>query len=102
MSVNFNNFYGKISNSGHDEYGRIRGGKAGDQTKKEWEIKSWYSRPWTCVLRYPKQKARELIAELSIEAALNDNVGYDQGQRGTYWTELVKANYRPSKIKTKC
>jgi GH25 family lysozyme M1 (1,4-beta-N-acetylmuramidase) len=79
VSVDFNNYYNKVSNSGGDERWGIRGGAAGDQTGHEWEIKAWYSYPWNCVLRYPDAKVRELIAELSIEAANNNNIGYDQG-----------------------
>ena len=102
MAVNFNNFYNKISNSGSDERGQYSGGTAGDQTGNEWNIRDWYSRPWTCVLRYPNQKARELIAELAIEAASNNKIGYDQNGRYTYWQELSKVGYRPSKITNAC
>lgn len=102
MAVNFNNFYNKISNSGSDERGQYSGGTAGDQTGNEWNIRDWYSRPWTCVLRYPNQTARELIAELAIEAASNDKIGYDQNGRYTYWQELAKVGYRPSKITNAC
>ena len=45
-----------ISNSGSDENGAYRGGQAGDQTGTEWRMRSWYNRPWSCVLRYPDQK----------------------------------------------
>ena len=45
-----------ISNSGSDENGAYSGGQAGDQTGKEWRMRDWYNRPWTCVLRYPDQK----------------------------------------------
>lgn len=102
MSVNFKNFYNKISNSGSDERGAYSGGQAGDQTGNEWNIRDWYSRPWTCVLRYPNQKARELIAELAIEAATNNKIGYDQNERYTYWQQLQSVGYRPSKITTAC
>lgn len=102
VSVNFNNYYGKISNSGGDENGGIHGGAAGDQTGNEWCIRSWYNRPWTCVLRHPNKEVRELLAELGIEAANNNKIGYDQYQRDTYWTQLQKAGYRPSKITTAC
>lgn len=102
MSVNFKSYYNKISNSGHDEYNKYHGGKAGDQTGGEWAIINWYSRPWTCVLRHPDKAVRQLLAELHIEAAKNNNIGYDQYQRNTYWTQLVKAKYRPANIKTKC
>lgn len=91
-----------ISNSGHDENGRYSGGRTGDQTGKEWAIRSWYNRPWKCVLRHPDGNVREKIASLSEKAAKNNNIGYDQGQRLTYWDELVKAKYNPSAIKTKC
>ena len=102
MSVDFTKYFNKISNSGGDQYGDITGGKAGDQTGNEWNIRNWYSRAWKCVLRHPEKQVRELIAELSIEAAGNDKIGYDQDQRDTYWTQLKKAGYRPSKITTVC
>lgn len=91
-----------ISNSGHDENGKYSGGRAGDQTGKEWAITGWYNRPWKCVIRHPDAKVREKIASLSEKAAKNDNIGYDQGQRVSYWDELVKAKYNPAAIKTKC
>lgn len=91
-----------ISNSGSDERGKLSGGKAGDQTKKEWVLKNWYNRPWNYVLRYPDEKVRLKIAELGIKAALNNKVGYDQNQRNTYWTQLKNNNYDPSKITTAC
>ena len=90
-----------ISNSGHDEHGNYHGGKAGDQGG-EWIIQKWYSRPWNCVLRYPNEAVRKKIAELGRKAAENNHIGYDQYQRLTYWTQLQKANYDPSKIKTDC
>jgi hypothetical protein len=53
-----------ISNSGSDENGAYSGGQAGDQTGKEWRMRDWYNRPWTCVLRYPDQKVALKIAQL--------------------------------------
>lgn len=90
-----------IANSGGDERGKTTGGKAGDQ-KSEWVLKKWYNRPWNHILRYPDIKVGILIAQLSIQAALNQNIGYDQNQRTTYWTQLKKVGYIPSKIKTPC
>lgn len=91
-----------ISNSGGDEKGGTKGGKAGDQTGKEWQLRAWYKRPWSVVLRYPDQAVALKIAELGIAAALNDKIGYDQSQRTTYWSQLKKAGYDPSKITTAC
>lgn len=92
-----------ISNSGGDERGKISGGKAGDQTGREWQLRSWYNRPWNCVLRYEKDsRVGQKLAELGIKAALNDKIGYDQTQRMTYHTQLVNAGYDPSKITVAC
>lgn len=107
MAIDFNKYIFStgthyISNSGSDENKKYTGGTAGDQTGHEWELKSWYNRPWTVVLRYPDQKVALTIAELSIAAALNNKIGYDQNQRTTYWTQLQKANYNPSAITVAC
>lgn len=91
-----------ISNSGSDENKQYKGGKAGDQTGHEWELKAFYNRPWTVVLRYPDQAVALQIAKLGIAAALNNNIGYDQNQRTTYWTQLKAVGYDPSKITTPC
>lgn len=92
----------KISNSGSDENGNYKGGAAGDNTGREWYIRDWYNRPWNCVLRHPDPEVRACLADLAMKAANNNRIGYDQYQRQTYWTELQKANYDPSKITVAC
>lgn len=92
-----------IANSGHDENGNYHGGKAGDQTGHEWEIRSWYNRPWDCVLKPPTEAIGRDMALLAKHAANNDNIGYDQYERTTFYTQLMKAaNYDPANIKVKC
>lgn len=91
-----------ISNCGHDENGKYHSGKAGDQTGGEWTVRTWYSRPWTAVLRHPDKEVREKIAEYARSAADNNNIGYDQWERMTFWTQLQKFDYDPRKITTKC
>lgn len=91
-----------ISNSGNDENGKYMNGQAGDQTGKEWQLKPYYNRPWTVVLRYPDQAVALEIAKLAIAAALNNKIGYDQNQRTTYWTQLQAVGYDPSKITVAC
>lgn len=92
----------KISNSGSDEHGNYKGGAAGDNTGKEWYIRDWYNRPWNCVLRHPDTEVRACLADLATKAANNNRIGYDQYQRQTYWNELQKVNYDPSKITVAC
>lgn len=92
----------KISNSGSDEHGNYKGGAAGDNTGKEWYIRDWYNRPWNCVLRHPDPEVRACLADLATKAANNNRIGYDQYQRETYWRELQKVNYDPSKITVAC
>jgi len=91
-----------ISNCGHDENGRYHGGVAGDQTGTEWQIRSWYNRPWNCVLRHPDANVRAAICKLAKDAANNNHIGYDQYQRTTFWTQLQAAGYDASKIKVNC
>ena len=79
-----------ISNSGSDENKQYHGGAAGDQTGKEWGLRSWYPRPWTCVIRWPDITVGTLLAQLAIDAALNDKIGYDQYQRNTLYKEAEK------------
>lgn len=91
-----------ISNSGSDERGRISGGRPGDQTGSEWNIRAWYNRPWNCVLRHPNTAVRDKIAELAEKAARNNNIGYNQSNRYSYWSQLQRVSYDPSRIKTAC
>lgn len=91
-----------ISNSGHDENGKYSGGRAGDQTGGEWAIQKWYNRPWSVVLRHTRETVRNLVADLAEEAAKNDLIGYDQGQRYTFWENLKAAGFHPAKIQTAC
>lgn len=98
----FSAYAGMISNSGHDERGRYSGGAAGDQTGTEWQIRAWYSRPWDCVIRFNDRQVAAMMATLSIYAAQNSRIGYDQGQRTTYWQALEAANYDPRRISRDC
>ena len=91
-----------ISNCGHDENNRYRGGKAGDQTGTEWKVINWYNRPWKCVLRHPDAKVRKMIASMAKAAAVNNKIGYDQSERYTFWEHLKASNYDPAQITIAC
>lgn len=95
-----------LANCGHDEHGACySGGKAGDQTGTEFEIRTYYVYPnggWTHVFRHPNTAVREEIAKLAERAAKNDKVGYDQSERWTFWDQLKVSNYDPAKITVNC
>ena len=91
-----------ISNCGHDEKGKYSGGAAGDQTGTEYQVRSWYNRPWLCVLRHPDAKVRQTLATTAKNAAENNYIGYDQSQRITYYVELKAVKWKPENIKKKC
>lgn len=91
-----------VSNCGGDENGGISGGQAGDQTGGEYAVKPWYNYGIEYVLRYKDSNAAMTIAQLAVSGANNDMVGYDQGERHTYWEQLERVNYNPSAISTPC
>lgn len=48
-----------ISNCGHDERGKYSGGKAGDQTRTEWQVINWYNRPPIPKRPYRRRKSEQ-------------------------------------------
>lgn len=92
----------RMSNCGQDENGGYSGGHAGDQSGKEWYLRSWYSYPWNYILRWKDESLGSLFADLAIEAANNDLIGYDQNERGTFWTHLKASGYHPKNITVAC
>lgn len=91
-----------ISNCGSDERGKYSGGQAGDQTRREWYVRSWWNAGWNVVLRHPDAKTRNLIADMARKAAENNLIGYDQSQRLTFWEHLKASNYDPAQITIAC
>ena len=103
-----------ISTSNSDENRKAKGGKAGDSTKLEWNMTTSFGsinvtesstkkNVTINVYRYNSNaNVGKKLAYLSIEAALNNNIGYDQGQRTTYKEQLELANWDPKKITTEC
>lgn len=90
-----------ISNCGSDENKKYSGGKAGDQTGKEWYIRSWYNHNWKCVIRFPAD-VREQLALNAEKAAKNNLIGYDQNERLTYYNHLKASDWDASKITVAC
>lgn len=67
--------------------------KAGDQTGKEVCIRSWYSKPWDIMLRYPDKTISEKAATAAVKLANSNLVGYDQSERNTLYKALKAVNF---------
>lgn len=92
----------KIGHASIDENNKAKGGSAGDQTTKEVCTRTWYNKPWTCVIRPDDSAKAEKIAKAMEQACANDKIGYDQGQRTTLYTQAKAVNWDISKITTAC
>lgn len=91
-----------IAHASLGENNKTTGGNAGDQSKKEVCTRSWYNKPWGCVIRFKDAEKREKIAQCMENAARNDNIGYDQNQRNTLLNLARKFNYDAGKVTTPC
>ena len=91
-----------IAHASIDERGTAKGGQSGDQTGREVCIRTWYNKPWGCVIRFNDQLMADRVASCMEAAAVNDNIGYDQNQRNTLLREARKYNYDVSRVKVPC
>ena len=95
-----------IGHASKDENGAYKNGQAGDQTKQEVYIRTWYNRPWNVILRAKDSIVREKIAKAMELACKNDKIGYDQNQRNTLWNNVKTKGFDPSKttesVETDC
>lgn len=67
--------------------------KAGDQTGKEVCIRSWYSKPWNIMLRYPDKTIAKKATAVAVKLANSNLVGYDQSERNTLYKALKRFNF---------
>lgn len=92
----------KIGHASLSENGSVKNGKAGDQTGREVCIRSWYAKNWDCVLRPNTKTLADKSASACEKGCANSNIGYDQNQRNTLYTQAKKVKFDLSKIKTLC
>ena len=92
-----------IGSARTDENGRLKGGKAGDQTGREVATETWYlaSKGWR-VFRAKSATVAEKIAQDMQYACDNSNIGYDQSQNQTLWNIACSIGFDCSKVKTPC
>ena len=86
-----------IGHACKNENGTYKDGHAGDQTKVEVYIRTWYNRPWNVILRAKDNLVREKIATAMELACKNDKIGYSQVTRNSLWNNVKTANFDPSK-----
>lgn len=91
-----------IAHASLDENKSIKNGVAGDQTGKEVCIRTWYNKPWGCVIRFKDLCMAEKVAKCMEMAANNEHIGYDQNQRNTLLVKARKFNYDVSRIVEDC
>ena len=85
-----------------DEKGKAHGGKAGNQSGKELKVGNWYSFGQTTVYRFKDRKKAKKYADWIKKACNNKNIGYDQYQRTTLYTQLKKVDFDLTKVKIPC
>lgn len=92
----------KIGSARIGENGRITGGRPGDQTGKEVSTQNWYrhSKGWR-VLRCNIPEARAYIAQAMKNACANSDIGYNQNERNTLYSNVKSANFDTSKTTKK-
>lgn len=93
----------KIGSARIDENKNAKGGKAGDQTGKEVSFQNWYkhSKGWR-VFRAKNISIANLIADDMEYACLNNDIGYDQNQRGTLYSVSKPYGFNCKKVNKKC
>ena len=91
-----------ICHASIDENGRAKGGVAGDQKGNEVCVRTWYNKPWNCVIRFRDAVMREKLAKCMENAATNNHIGYDQNQRNTLLNKARKFNYDVSRVTDDC
>lgn len=84
----------KIGHASIDEYGKVSGGKVGDQTGKEICIREWYPHnpQWNVYLVCTDQAIAKKAAEINKQICNDPNYGYDQLQRLTGYNAILKNN----------
>lgn len=92
-----------IGSASIDENGNAHGGKAGNQSGKEIRKQKWYkhTKGWR-VFRPINPNDAKLIADDMRFAIANKNVGYDQYQRNTLYTQAEKYGFNISEVTTPC
>lgn len=91
-----------IGHASSDERGKYNGGQAGDQNGKEVYVREWYNRPWNKVVRPKSAYVAAGMVRAMRDACYNNNIGYDQSQRTTLYTQAKSVGWDLSKVAVPC
>lgn len=67
--------HGQLAQASIDERGRASGGKGGDQTGHETNIRSYYNYPWDCYLRYGGGSSKQSVVVSSGKLSVDGSWG---------------------------
>ena len=86
-----------IGSARHDENGKYRGGKRGDQTGHEVETQKFYNNPskggWICY-RAKKKEWAEGLKDAMLRACANNHIGYSQSDRYDILKHGTRSSYQ--------
>lgn len=91
----------KIGHASISENGSVNGA-AGDQTGREVCTRTWYSKPWSLVLRCKDPATAERMARACEKGCANNNIGYSQADRNSAHAQAHKVGYDLAKITSRC
>ena len=67
-----------IGHASIDENGNIKGGRKGDQTKKEVCMREWYDNGWTTLIRAKSKTLANKIAKNLVNGGLVITIAYNE------------------------
>lgn len=86
-----------------NEFGKLSGGKPGDQTGKEVGMGNWYNGGWIYMFRAKDKAIRDKLAQAMIDTCNNSNIGYniDVPNRYAAWDNAEANGHQIAKINKK-
>ena len=92
-----------IGQASCDENGRYVGGRAGNQSGTELNIRTFYNKPWDRgLIRFKDGAKAQKCATAMIQAVGNMHIGYDQYERNSLLALARAAGWNLSKVTTDC
>ena len=80
------------------ENGKATGGKKGDQTGREVKVAPYYDFGQNWVIRFRSISRGKIAAEVAKALALNENIGYNQDDRTSLFSQCKKIGWNRKNI----